>query len=160
MLNDSMPILLLDVDGVLIPYAAKGCPDGFIQHTLLGEPVWLAPCHGDWLRPLCDRFQLVWATGWEHYANQLIAPILGLPTLPVIEFPRDGTRRFEKFPTIERVVADRALIWIDDELTPAIHAWALQRRSPTLLIDADPAIGLTLEMVATVAGFGHRSLHG
>ena len=29
------PLLLLDVDGVLIPYAAPGQPDGFEQHLLL-----------------------------------------------------------------------------------------------------------------------------
>src|SRR5689334_11279557 len=99
-MRERKPLLLLDVDGVLIPYAAPKQPDGFEQHILQGEQVWLAPHHGAWLRPLCDRFQLVWATGWEHDANRLIGPILGLPELPVIEFDRDASGRFIKLPTL------------------------------------------------------------
>jgi hypothetical protein len=145
--------LLLDVDGVLIPYAAAEPPPGFRRYTLLGETVWLAPHHGDWLRPLADTFQLVWATGWEHEANRLIAPILGLPVLPVIEFPRDESGRFAKLPTLMQAVGDRPLAWVDDELIPPAHAWAARRHTPTLLLDADPAIGLTQEMVARIAAF-------
>ncbi len=153
MQQQNKPLLLLDVDGVLIPYAAPEQPPGFLQYTLLGEVVWLSPDHGALLRPLADRFQLMWATSWEHDANRLIAPIVGLPVLPVIEFPRDASGRFPKFPTIERLVANQPLVWIDDELTPTIHAWALRRRIPTLLIDVDPAIGLTQDIVARIMGF-------
>ncbi len=147
------PLLLLDIDGVLIPYAAPEQPAGFLQYTLLGEVVWLSPQHGAWLQSLADQFQLTWATSWEHDANRLIAPIVGLPVLPVIEFLRDATGRFPKFPTIERVVDDQPFVWIDDELTPAIHAWAAQRRTPTLLVDVDPAIGLTQAIVARIMLF-------
>ena len=147
------PLLLLDVDGVLIPYAARERPAGFLTYTLLGEDVWLAAQHGAWLLPLCERFQLVWATGWEHEANRLIAPILGLPTLPVIEFPRNADGRFTKLPIITRFAAGRPLVWIDDELTQAAHAWAAARTPPACLIDVDPAIGLTEEIVARIAAF-------
>jgi hypothetical protein len=153
MFKTSKPLLLLDVDGVLIPHAAPKQPVGFFRYTLLGEPVWLSPGHGAWLRPLCEQFQLVWASGWEHEANRLIGPILGLPPLPVIEFPRDAAGRFTKFPTIQRMVADKPLIWIDDELTAEVYTWATHRPAPTLLIDADPAIGLTHETVAVIAAF-------
>jgi len=154
-MNDtkSKPLLLLDVDGVLIPYAAPERPAGFEQHTLQDEQVWLAPHHGAWLRPLCDRFQLVWATGWEHDANRLIAPILGLPELPVIEFERDASGRFSKLPTLARFAADRPLAWIDDELSDAARAWAAGRAARTLLLDADPAIGLTEQLVAAIIAF-------
>ncbi|HEU5100341.1 MAG TPA: HAD domain-containing protein [Roseiflexaceae bacterium] len=152
------PLLLLDVDGVLIPYAAPEQPAGFQQHVLQGEQVWLAPHHGAWLRPLCDRFQLVWATGWEHEANRLIAPILGLPELPVIEFERDVWGRFSKLPTLARFAAGRPLVWIDDELTDAARAWAAGRAAPTLLLDADPATGLTEQLVAAMAAFLNDSI--
>jgi hypothetical protein len=153
MIGLGRPLLLLDVDGVLIPYAAPACPPGFLSYWLQDEEMWLSARHGDWLRPLCSRMELVWATGWEHEANRLLAPILGLPQLPVIEFARDESGRFTKLPTIMRVVADRPLVWIDDELTPAAHAWAAQRPAPTRLIDVDPAIGLTREIVAAVEAF-------
>jgi hypothetical protein len=154
-MDERKPLLLLDVDGVLIPYAATEQPMGFEQHLLLNEQVWLAPQHGTWLRPLCDRFELVWATGWEHDANRLLAPILGLPPLPVIEFPRDADGRFAKLPTITRFTSGRPLVWIDDELTPAAHSWAASRMPPARLIDVDPAIGLTEEIVALIATFMH-----
>lgn len=154
-LRDTKPLLLLDVDGVLIPYAAKEQPAGFLRYLLLGEPVWLSPRHGDWLRPLCECFQIVWATGWEHDANRLIGPILGLPSFPVIEFPRDEMGRFAKFPTIAQIVRDHPLVWIDDELTPITRTWAAGRAAPTLLVDVDPAIGLTQEFVAAITLFGH-----
>lgn len=152
-LNDTKPLLLLDVDGVLIPYAAPEQPAGFEQHILQDELVWLAPHHGAWLRPLCDRFELVWATGWEHHADQLIAPILGLPQLPVIEFERDTSGRFTKLPVLARFAADRPLVWVDDELTDAARAWAAGRAARTLLLDSDPAIGLNEELVAAIAAF-------
>ena len=160
MFTVTKPLLLLDVDGVLIPYAALDQPIGFLPYMLLGESVWLSPRHGERLRPLCDQVQLIWATGWEHDANHLIGPILGLPPLPVIEFPRDEAGRLTKFLTIQRVVADHPLIWIDDELTVAIHAWAASRQPPTLLIDADPAVGLTQEMVVGITAFAVRAQRG
>jgi hypothetical protein len=52
------PLLLLDVDGVLTPYAAPAQPANFRAYTL-EELVWLAPDHGDWLRPLCALFHIV-----------------------------------------------------------------------------------------------------
>jgi hypothetical protein len=155
--TDPRPLLLLDVDGVFIPYAAVEPPAGFRRYRLLDEPVWLAQHHGDWLRPLGHRFQLVWATGWEHDANRLIAPILGLPALPVIEFPRDASGRFAKLPTLVQAVGDQPLAWIDDELTQTARDWAARRLSPTLLLDADPTIGLTEEQVAALAAFAARN---
>jgi hypothetical protein len=147
------PLLLLDVDGVLIPYAAQEHPAHFRSYTLLDEPVWLAPCHGTWLQPLCDLFHIVWATGWEHDANRLIAPILMLPAFPVIEFPRDAAGRFNKFAIIAQIVPNHPFVWIDDELPAQAHLWAAQRPIPTLLIDVDPAQGLSEEIVAACQQF-------
>jgi hypothetical protein len=41
----------------------------------------------------------------------------------------------------------RPLAWIDDALPPEAHAWAANRRIPTLLIDIDPAEGLTRSVI-------------
>jgi hypothetical protein len=43
------------------------------------------------------------------------------------------------------------VVWIDDELTHAAHAWAAGRTPPARLIDVDPAIGLTEEIVMMIA---------
>jgi hypothetical protein len=82
----SPPLLLLDVDGVLNPYAAPACPPGYTEHDLFpGEdPVRVCAGHGPWLRELAARFELVWATAWCDEANRLLAPLLRIPELPVI----------------------------------------------------------------------------
>ena len=47
----SLPPLLLDVDGVLNPFAAPACPPGYTEHDFFPdeEPVRLRPAHGPWL---------------------------------------------------------------------------------------------------------------
>ncbi len=136
------PLLLLDVDGVLNPYAAPACPPGYAEHDFFAgeEPVRLCAAHGSWLRELAGRFELIWATGWGAEANRLLAPLLEVPELPVITFP---SIPFEKLPGVIAYAGERPLVWIDDEHSAKDHAWAAERRSPTLLIAADPAEGLT-----------------
>lgn len=98
------PILFLDVDGPLNPYAAKPHrrPEGYTTHRLnpLTDDgvtrwtahhkhplrVWLNPSHGPALMSL--GFDLVWATTWENEANELIGPHIGLPDLPYVKFDR------------------------------------------------------------------------
>lgn len=144
-----LPLLLLDVDGVLNPYAAPGCPPGYTEHDFFpGEdPVRICTGHGQWLAELATRFQLVWATAWEVHANRLLAPLLQLPDLPVIRFQPDSFQPFDKLPWVIEYAMDRPLAWIDDMLTEEAHDWAARRATPTLLIDIDPAEGLTRPVV-------------
>jgi hypothetical protein len=85
------PLLFLDVDGPLIPF---GLPPG--QYPTYPGPRddgasplldRLSPAHGP--RLLALPYELVWATAWEDEANELVAPRLGLPQLPVVTFPPD-----------------------------------------------------------------------
>jgi hypothetical protein len=101
------PLLYLDVDGPLNPYAAKPerRPAGYTTHRMKpqgwlarhpGQPaayvkplrVWLNPDHGRQLLALDTLFDLVWATTWVGEANTYIAPVLGLPELPVVDWPQ------------------------------------------------------------------------
>ncbi|MCX4967551.1 hypothetical protein OHA98_22875 [Streptomyces sp. NBC_00654] len=164
------PILLVDVDGPLNPYAAKPHrrPEGYETHRLLtprwkaaerrrlterGLPdmppkplrVWLNPHHGPALAAL--PFDLVWATTWEEEANDFIAPALGLPELPFIAWsstqpmPRGGV--FWKTPEIVARTTGRAFAWIDDEITEADRAWVREHHDgPALLRRIDPRRGL------------------
>lgn len=145
----SLPLLLLDVDGVLNPWAAPACPPGYIEHDFFPgeEPVRVCPAHGPWLQELATRFQIVWATAWGAGANRLLAPLLQLPDLPVIDFPPVPFHPRDKLPAIVRYAARRPLAWIDDELQPEAHALAARRRTPALLISADPAEGLTRPII-------------
>jgi hypothetical protein len=151
--TDPRPVLLVDVDGVLNPWLADGCPDGYSEYEFFpDERVLLSPGHGQLLTSLSADYELVWATAWEHRANRLIGPVLALPELPVIEFPFDGRDQlFRKLPAVIEAVGERPCAWIDDEHQPDHYTWAEQRGVPTLLIDIDPAQGLTGEVVAILA---------
>ncbi|WP_328328147.1 HAD domain-containing protein [Kribbella sp. NBC_00382] len=142
------PYLLLDVDGPLNPYRAKTVPPGYrLEEIVEGEKTWkllLNQQHGAELTALTDLFELVWATTWEHGANRLIAPRIGLPSdLPVIVWPpgaragAERSRRSWKTPHVARWVGGRPFVWIDDEInrydrmflesTPGISAFHLHR---------------------------------
>jgi hypothetical protein len=150
---DPRPVLLVDVDGVLNPWLAKGCPPGFGEYDLIpGERVLLSPGHGELLLSLEGAYELVWATAWEHRANQLISPVLALPELPVIEFPLEGRDLyFRKLPAVIEAVGNRPCAWIDDEHQLDHYSWADRRGVPTLIVDINPARGLTSDIVARLA---------
>ncbi|GGV72163.1 hypothetical protein GCM10010294_32320 [Streptomyces griseoloalbus] len=173
------PMLLVDVDGPLNPWAAKPYrrPEGYGTHRLMtprwqaaerrrldewGLPhkavkplrVWLNPAHGPALAGL--PFDLVWATTWEEEANAFLAPLLGLPSLPFIAWPdprpEAGGGVFWKTPGIVAWAQDRPFAWIDDDITEADRAWVqAHHRGPALLHYVDPKAGLTAHDFARLA---------
>lgn len=172
------PLLLLDVDGPLNPYAAPPTqrPKGYQTFRLHessfrdaqgrlwtkgGIRVWLNPDHGPMLLALTELVDLVWATAWEKLANTLVGPVLGLPELPVIEFPRRESYPFGqifKRGDVEAYVGDRPFAWFDDDFQAADYQWAAGRTEsgrPTFLRWIDPLVGLTLcdtDLIADWAG--------
>jgi hypothetical protein len=143
------PLLLLDVDGVLNPYGGE-CPAGFTEHVLFPdeiEPVRVCVDHGEWIAELAGVYEVVWATAWGEEANRLLAPLLGVPRMPVVPFPQVPFSADLKVPAIDALAGDRPAAWIDDMLGPAAYDWAARRPAPTLLLPADPAVGLTRGLV-------------
>lgn len=151
----SQALLLLDVDGVLNPYAASrrwldksDYRRRSLSLTPSGNtyPVWLDKAHGPLLLDLAESagLELVWCTTWEHEANMHIGPRIGLPKLPVIEFGFDGERW--KFRPVLEYAAGRPLAWLDDDFTMQHdhRDWFLEQRgdTPTLLREVDPQHGI------------------
>lgn len=191
----SKPLLLIDVDGPLNPYAAKATrrPAGYQTHRIpmkhdlpaglpyadMSRPaarstlrVWLNPAHGAMLLAMTDLFDLHWATAWVEDANRIVAPLIGLPELPVIHWddyapltssmtvlpPYEqtlsahlgGSRRSVemvhwKTRPIARYTAGRPFIWMDDEHTDADrhHLAVVGSVGRHLLHRIDPTIGMT-----------------
>ncbi|WP_406001909.1 HAD domain-containing protein [Streptomyces sp. NBC_00829] len=152
------PLLLIDVDGPLNPYAAKPQrrPEGYTTHRMRPQGwtgdrplrVWLNPGHGGELLALAEWYELVWATTWKGEANAWIGPRLGLPELPYIDWPQmhgkapRGT--FWKTQHILQYAAGRPFAWIDDDITALDREWVDQRHlAAALLLRIDERIGLT-----------------
>lgn len=153
------PLLLLDIDGVLSPFGG-GLPPGFIHETIGSDEVIWSKQHRDWLFQLSQDFELVWATTWEHSANESMSPILELGQLAVIEFDR-GTGDTWKLPSVQGFIGNRPAAWIDDDLYLDAHKWADHRDAPTLLIRTSSSVGLTKEHVDQLKTFAEhcRSVH-
>jgi hypothetical protein len=152
------PLLLLDFDGPLNPYRAKEIPAGYERHEIVeGDRTWMVllnPQHGVELNALAGIFDLVWATSWEHGANRLLGPRLGLPSLPVIVWPdRKPVRRGSwKAPYIAEWVGDRPFVWVDDEVDRAFFTEKHQ-----LVHAVDPRTGLTAADFAAIRDWANRN---
>ncbi|MFI1303475.1 hypothetical protein [Streptomyces sioyaensis] len=101
------PLLFLDVDGPLLPfggppahragghpaYPAGHLPPGAGANPLLSR---VNPALGPRLAALpCE---LVWATTWMNGANEYLAPLLGLPELPVLSWPESAADEERDMP--------------------------------------------------------------
>lgn len=95
----TLPYLLLDIDGVLIPFpAADGStPPTHVRHTVLPTgrhpddpvPIWLDPSQGPVLTDLVASGLVtpIWCTSWRKDATTIIGPLLGLPDFPTSTSP-------------------------------------------------------------------------
>jgi hypothetical protein len=145
------PILFLDVDGVisLFGFPTDRPPPGAF-HSVDGIVHCIGDRAGELVARLGERFELVWATGWEEKANEYLPHLLSLGRdLPVLTF--DGRAVFGsshwKLAAIDEYAADRPAAWIDDFLDDECRTWAERRAAPTLLVETKSPIGLTDEHV-------------
>ena len=153
------PLLFLDVDGVIALNAfSKGLPPGEVCASALGY-IYLPDRTGGLVRELTKRFDVVWATGWEHRANTGLLRPLGLrEELPVITFgkkARHGSADW-KLKRVNAYAGRRPAAWLDDHLDDCHERWAAERSEPTLLIPVDPHTGLTPDHVERLLHWADR----
>lgn len=166
-----MVALLLDIDGVFIPFpdADGHGPPTHIRHMVVPTgfdpatpiPIWLNPELGTLVAEflLAEPVEAVWASSWQADADPIIGRRLGLPPLghiplgrPAITTAHPNGYLWKRDP-VTAWLADRPAAWIDDDFTPLDHDWAATRTAagiPTLLIQPDPAFGLLAEHLAVL----------
>ena len=150
--RNTRPILFVDVDGVisLFGFGDTEPPTGRL-HWINGVLHHISASAGKLLLKLADRFELVWATGWEETANDYLPHLLGLPSeLPCLSFdecPQFGTAHWKIAAIDQYAGTERPVAWIDDSLDESCHGWAEERSAPTLLISTRSAEGMQSEHV-------------
>ncbi|MGW0927089.1 HAD domain-containing protein [Streptomyces sp. NPDC002644] len=166
-----LPYLLLDIDGVLIPFpdADGATPPTHARHEVVTTgyspdnpvTVWLNPAHGPALIDVIKTGLVapVWCTSWRQDATTLIGPLLGLPPLPHVNLPRPRITTSHpngylwKRDYVDTWLGDAPAVWIDDDFTTLDHTWATERTAdgtPTLLVQPDPHLGLQPEHLTEV----------
>jgi hypothetical protein len=140
------PILAVDIDGVISLFGSEERADPTTTRLQLvdGVPHLISLVVGDRLRRLGERFELVWASGWEDKANFYLPQLLGLPELPHVSFEgaaRRGAAHWKLDP-LEAYARRRAMAWIDDNFDQSCYEWAETRPEPTLLVLTEPHLGL------------------
>jgi HAD domain in Swiss Army Knife RNA repair proteins len=149
------PILFLDVDGVisLFGFPSSDPPPGSF-HFVDGVMHCINESCGPRLTRLSERYELVWATGWEEKANEYLPYLLRLEVseLPVLSF--DGQAVFGsahwKVAAIDEYARGRPAAWVDDFLDEECERWAAERDEPTLLVRTESHIGLTDELMVAL----------
>lgn len=148
------------MDGVisLFGFGPKTPPPGSF-HSIDGILHLIGSESGPRLARAAERFELVWATGWEEKANEYLPPLLGMPgELPVLTF--DGRAVFGsahwKLAAIDEYAGGRPLAWIDDSLDERCTRWAAARAAPTLLVKTVAAVGITDDDVERLLRFAEE----
>jgi hypothetical protein len=159
-----VPILLLDVDGVLNA-ACIDLPQGWQRGTFNGFLLSWDPTVTARLRKLHDsgRVEIQWLTTWATNADRLLAEPMGLPRGLKTHAPEDaapigflgflgGGAGWWKLAAAREVAAaepDRRIIWIDDDLAEEAAdtgEW-LAAHPHVLVVVPDLFTGLTHEQL-------------
>ena len=165
------PYLLLDVDGMFNNLAAvsnvelrerlqfQGWVSELITISSRGTfRVTVNPAAGQWVLDLAAETgaELAWGTTWNHWANQHIGPLLGLPELPVAP-----VRGRDKAATVVPWTDGRPFVWLDDDpdLPYAVKRMTEATGQRGCVLQTDPCIGLTRRDILDARVLLRRAQH-
>ncbi|NNN34512.1 hypothetical protein HLK59_29960 [Streptomyces sp. S3(2020)] len=142
-------ILFLDIDGTILPFGSSRPYPVYDGEVAAGHPLLNRADPGLGVRLTALGCELVWATTWAaEEANDLLAPWLGLPPRPAVDWPaagdgEGGVLHWKTLPLLDRA-AGRPFVWVDDEIGAADRAWVADHHpAPALLLRVDHRYGIT-----------------
>lgn len=173
MAQQSVPVWLLDIDGVINALARGSVRGSFprddwrrvLVETDLPElgrmllPIRTARPVLDFVRTVHETgtAEVRWHSTWRTAALTDLTPALGLPVIPISIAPEwtDRPSGWWKLPAAQRVVASgRRLVWTDDDIAVYLDEIGdLAARSDALLISPDPVTGLQADDLARIEAF-------
>jgi hypothetical protein len=168
------PLLLIDVDGVLLPWGE--CPPGYSEQTMqtVREPeqVFWSPENASYLRVLAKVYAPVWCTARCEEVCSTVAALHGIGgDWPVLDlsaavFRHKGRLMIRrgvspkatwKLNWVRAYVAKRPFAWIDDDLKDDAYEWVKRRvdigGSPGCLVKPDPNQGMRYEHFEDLMAF-------
>ena len=161
--DDRRPVWLLDIDGVVNALGRGSVLGIWPEQAWLGAVVRaMIPRRGPMVLPImaarpvldfvaevvrADAVEVRWHSTWREAAVTELAPVLGLPDIPVSVAPEwtdPPPGVWWKLPAAQRVVAaGRRLVWTDDDLAVLGDGLGSVSASPdALLLSPDPRTGL------------------
>jgi HAD domain in Swiss Army Knife RNA repair proteins len=162
--GSDVPLLLLDVDGVLNAVSLD-LPEGWERGVFNGFVISWDPTITARLRELhvCGRVEIHWLTTWAENADELLAEPMGLPRgLRVHARPDAGPTGFsgvlrgasgwwklDMARAVAEAEPDRRIVWIDDDLAEQAEDtgdW-LAANPHVLVVAPDLFVGLTHEQL-------------
>ena len=174
-MNDhtQQPLVLVDIDGVLNAFAARGTAPHRRSARAGGMPVVLDRRHPHWFERLETYAELRWASMWQAHAAPVFGSTAGIGThWDFLDFDAswawtpsqvgrtgDGVGAYKWWEILRCSRGGRPLVWIDDDMTDDHLAWAEQRATagtPTLFLRPDPREGFTESQFEQVLTFVRR----
>lgn len=156
-----LPLLLLDVDGVLCPFG-RGVPslsqDKYPGFTFCADRnVYVSQANAERIVRLQDSFAVHWCTGWDEAANEIIGPLHGFRHFPVCRTLTDAVDLAQpihwKLGAIEDYVGYRPYAFVDDHINDYGIQYGQERTArgiPTLWMPTRSDEGLTDEHVQSL----------
>ena len=150
-----MKYIFLDVDGVLNPnlgsegsFKVVAKPNGLSFNLILNKR------QANLVLKLVEDTgsELVWATTWEHHANEWIGPPLCLPELPVVKL---AERKFNenlgsvKARSVLAYAGDSKFVYFDDEYNIGYCLEGTNGRH----VYVDPMYGLVLRHIVEAEAY-------
>lgn len=151
--DGSKPVLLLDVDGVLL-VVGKRPPPGFEVLKAAKDRVFYCRQHGPWIRDLLKLADTYYLTSHQKMAHHDIGRHLKLPRLDWINYGAfQDTTIGERAAAAQALFPNRGLVWVDDDFRDYEFEWADTRvanGNPTLLVKPDSERGLQYEHIVAI----------